>query len=50
MTYHPISCHRMSYYQFPLPISITYYRLSDDVHSGNHRQPLATYLVDIVRL
>ena len=35
MTHHPISCHRISHYLFPLPISITYHRLSGVVYSGN---------------
>jgi hypothetical protein len=30
-----------------LPISITYYRLSGVVHSGNRRQPFATCLMYI---
>jgi hypothetical protein len=43
VTHHPVSCDRMSYYLFLLPIFITYYRLSGDVHSGNRRQPFAAY-------
>ena len=34
MTHHLISRHRMRYCLFPLPISITYHRLSGAVYSG----------------
>ena len=35
MTHHPVPCHRISYYLFVLPISITYYQLSGAVYGGN---------------
>ena len=37
----------MSHYLFPLPISITYHRLSDVAIMGHRRHLLAPYLVYI---